>query len=60
MHPEQAPRQRGNQAWRLPGQFLCGRLLPDAGDHDGEHNQDKPHDGNGEDQHGGHQRSAPY
>jgi hypothetical protein len=34
--------------------------LPDADDHHGEHDQDKPHDGNGEDQHGGHQRSAPY
>jgi hypothetical protein len=43
-----------------PGQFLWGRLLPDPDDHDGEHDQDKPHDGDGEDQHGGHQRSAPY
>ena len=33
--------------------------LPDAGDHDREHDQDQPHGSGGDDEHGGHQRSAP-
>ena len=37
----------------------CWRLLPDADDDEGEHDQDEPHGSGGEDQRGGHQRSAP-
>jgi hypothetical protein len=43
MDPGQAPGQAGHQAWRLPGQLLCRRLLPDAGDHDCKRDQDEPH-----------------
>jgi hypothetical protein len=33
--------------------------LPDADDDDGEHDQDEPHGAGGEDEYGGHRRSAP-
>ena len=42
IHPEQPSGHAGRQARRLPGQLLGRRLLPDAGDHDGEHGQDEP------------------
>jgi hypothetical protein len=47
-HPERVLGQACHQVWRLPGQLLCGRLLPDADDYDGEHDQDEPHDTDGE------------
>jgi hypothetical protein len=37
VHPERAAGQPSNQAWHLPGQLLCRRLLPDADDDEGKH-----------------------
>lgn len=56
-HPEHAPGQPLNQAWRLPGLLLCRQTLPDDDNHHGGHDESRSTDG--KDQQGGPQRSAP-